>query len=73
MIMIIIIVNNKREYKQNFFLGNCYKECSLQEKKLNEIKKIIIDIKNRIPFDGILPSEHIVPPIIGEVCYFKNK
>ncbi|KAG6799929.1 hypothetical protein HZU73_04737 [Apis mellifera caucasica] len=52
---------------------NCHKECSLQEKKLNEIKKIIIDIKNRIPFDGIFPSEHIVPPIIGENSDCDNK
>ncbi|XP_015440429.1 PREDICTED: uncharacterized protein LOC107195157 [Dufourea novaeangliae] len=48
------------------FRDGCQNGNNTQEEQLRNIKQIVIDIKNRVPFNGILPSEHIVPPTIGE-------
>ncbi|XP_017754294.1 PREDICTED: uncharacterized protein LOC108546611 [Eufriesea mexicana] len=53
--------------------GNSHEKYSFWEKQLNDIKKIIIDIRSRVPFDGILPTEHIVPPAVGENSDCDNK
>ncbi|XP_076757206.1 uncharacterized protein LOC143427159 [Xylocopa sonorina] len=42
------------------------KRCNLQQEQLNYIKQIVIDIRERVPLTGILPTEHIVPPTTGE-------
>lgn len=56
-------------YKKNlYFVECCGTKCNPQEKQLNSIKDIITDIKDRVPFNAILPSESIIPPTIGEVC-----
>ncbi|XP_076168420.1 uncharacterized protein LOC143147222 [Ptiloglossa arizonensis] len=47
-------------------INGCHMESDLQEEQLRNIKKIAVDIRNRVPFDGILLSEHIVPPTVGE-------
>lgn len=46
------------------------KKYSLDEERVNVMKMIAYDIKKRLPFDGTFPSEEILPPTIGEVCYF---
>ncbi|CAK9798897.1 hypothetical protein ANTQUA_LOCUS1771 [Anthophora quadrimaculata] len=51
---------------QSLSRGECHKKCSSQEEQLKSIKTIITDIRERVPFDGILSSENIVPPTIGE-------
>ncbi|XP_033335068.1 uncharacterized protein LOC117225532 [Megalopta genalis] len=38
----------------------------IQEERLRNIKQIVIDIRDRVPFDSILPSENIVAPTVGE-------
>ena len=48
------------------YIDDCHKESNLEKEQMRNIKKIIIDIRSRVPFDGILPSEHIVPPTVGE-------
>ncbi|XP_029037389.1 uncharacterized protein LOC114873327 [Osmia bicornis bicornis] len=44
----------------------CHNKCSIEEDQLRSLKNIVLDIRNRVPFDGILPTEQIVPPTIGE-------
>ncbi|XP_031850207.1 uncharacterized protein LOC116435118 [Nomia melanderi] len=48
------------------FIDGCPNEHNTQEEQLRNIRQIVIDIRNRVPFDGILPSENIVPPTIGQ-------
>ncbi|XP_053982788.1 uncharacterized protein LOC128878526 [Hylaeus volcanicus] len=47
-------------------IDGCCNKNDLQEEQVRNIKKIAVDIRNRIPFDGILSSECIIPPTIGE-------
>ncbi|KOC62465.1 hypothetical protein WH47_04125 [Habropoda laboriosa] len=58
---------------QSLSRGDCHKKYSSQEEQLKSIKRIITDIRERVPFDGILSSENIVPPTIGENSDCDNK
>lgn len=46
--------------------GDCHNKRSLQEEKLNTIKDIVLNIRNKVPTSGIFPSEEIVSPTIGQ-------
>lgn len=48
------------------FLDGCSNSSDIQEERLRSIKQIVLDIRDRVPFDSILPSENIVPPTVGE-------
>ncbi|XP_012154438.2 uncharacterized protein LOC100877832 isoform X1 [Megachile rotundata] len=45
---------------------NKQNSCSMEDDQLKSLKTIALDIKNRVPFDGILPTECIVTPTTGE-------
>lgn len=59
--------------KNAYGMADCHNKRSSQEEKLNTIKDIILNIRNKVPSNGIFPSEDIVSPTIGQVCYFLNK
>ncbi|XP_076648703.1 uncharacterized protein LOC143356690 [Halictus rubicundus] len=48
------------------FTDGCSNSSDIQEERLRSIKQIVLDIRDRVPFDSILPSENIVPPTVGE-------
>lgn len=52
---------------------DCHNKRNSQEEKLNTLKDIVLNIRNKVPTNGIFPSENIVSPTIGQVCYFLNK
>ncbi|XP_076633573.1 uncharacterized protein LOC143347867 [Colletes latitarsis] len=56
----------KIEYVSRNLIDNCRDDTNLQEELLGNIKRIATDIRSRIPFDGILSSEFITPPNVGE-------
>lgn len=54
-------------------VDDCHNKRNSQEEKLNTIKDIVLNIRNKVPTNGIFPSEDIVSPTTGQVCYFLNK
>ncbi|XP_043264470.1 uncharacterized protein LOC122404512 isoform X2 [Colletes gigas] len=56
----------KIEYASRNSTDNCRNETDSQEELLRNIKRIATDVRSRIPFDGILSSEFITPPNVGE-------
>lgn len=66
---LLFIANNWRPDEPSF-TGNSYIESNRYESPLRDIKKIVADIRKRMPFKSILQSENIIQPKKGEVCTF---